>query len=104
MVLFIVVSVASDGRGEDCCGRDGGAPIPTRACHAAVESVAPAWQSHVAAAETAALPSRNGFRGDRLVEYCLGRRVMKKLPISVSMISGAEAGRIGRALESVREW
>jgi len=33
-----------------------------------------------------------------------GRRTMKKLPISVSMISGAEAGRIGRALESVREW
>src|SRR5215468_1103927 len=33
-----------------------------------------------------------------------GQRAMKKLPISVSMISGAEAGRIGRALESVREW
>ena len=33
-----------------------------------------------------------------------GHRAMKKLPISVSMISGAEAGRIGRALESIREW
>jgi glycosyltransferase involved in cell wall biosynthesis len=29
---------------------------------------------------------------------------MKKLPISVSMISGAEAPRIGRALESVAGW
>jgi glycosyltransferase involved in cell wall biosynthesis len=34
----------------------------------------------------------------------LRRHSMNKLPISVSMISGAEAGRIGRALESVREW
>jgi glycosyltransferase involved in cell wall biosynthesis len=30
--------------------------------------------------------------------------VTKKLPISVSMISGAEAPRIGRALESVTGW
>ena len=29
---------------------------------------------------------------------------MNRLPISVSMISGAEAGRIGRALESVAGW
>ena len=29
---------------------------------------------------------------------------MKRLPISVSMISGAEAGRIGRTLESVVGW
>jgi glycosyltransferase involved in cell wall biosynthesis len=29
---------------------------------------------------------------------------MTKLPISVCMISGAEAGRIGRALASVRDW
>ncbi|HZV35739.1 MAG TPA: glycosyltransferase family 2 protein [Verrucomicrobiae bacterium] len=29
---------------------------------------------------------------------------MDKLPITVSMISGAEAGRIGRALESVAAW
>ncbi len=29
---------------------------------------------------------------------------MKKLPISVCLISGAEAHRIGRALESVAEW
>jgi glycosyltransferase involved in cell wall biosynthesis len=29
---------------------------------------------------------------------------MNKLPITVSMISGAEAGRIGRALESVAGW
>ena len=27
-----------------------------------------------------------------------------RLPISVAMISGADAGRIGRALESVRDW
>lgn len=29
---------------------------------------------------------------------------MNRLPISVCLISGAEAGRIGRALESVAEW
>ena len=29
---------------------------------------------------------------------------MEKLPISVSMISGPEADRIGRALQSVAEW
>src|SRR6266851_631326 len=29
---------------------------------------------------------------------------MTRLPISVTMISGAEAGRIGRALESVVDW
>ena len=29
---------------------------------------------------------------------------MKKLPVSVCIISGAEAGRIGRALESVKDW
>ena len=29
---------------------------------------------------------------------------MTKLPITVSMISGAEAPRIGRALESVAGW
>ena len=29
---------------------------------------------------------------------------MTRLPISVSVISGAEAGRIGRALESVADW
>ena len=29
---------------------------------------------------------------------------MKLLPITVSMISGAEASRIGRALESVVGW
>jgi len=29
---------------------------------------------------------------------------MSKLPISVCMIAGAEAGRIGRALESVAGW
>src|SRR5258706_6407173 len=29
---------------------------------------------------------------------------MNRLPISVCMISGAEASRIGRALESVAEW
>jgi len=29
---------------------------------------------------------------------------MKKLPITVAMIAGAEASRIGRALESVAEW
>src|SRR5258708_7602913 len=29
---------------------------------------------------------------------------MKKLPISVCMVSGAEAHRIGRALESVSGW
>jgi len=29
---------------------------------------------------------------------------MTKLPISVSMVSGAEASRIGRALASVADW
>ena len=29
---------------------------------------------------------------------------MNRLPISVSMISSAEAGRIGRTLESVTGW
>ena len=29
---------------------------------------------------------------------------MNKLPISVCIISGAEAGRIGRALKSVADW
>jgi glycosyltransferase involved in cell wall biosynthesis len=32
------------------------------------------------------------------------KRAMKQLPITVSMISGAEASRIGRALESVAGW
>ncbi len=29
---------------------------------------------------------------------------MKKLPISVCMVAGAEAGRIGAALATVAEW
>ena len=32
------------------------------------------------------------------------RPAMKKFPVSVCMVSGAEAGRIGRALESVVGW
>jgi glycosyltransferase involved in cell wall biosynthesis len=34
----------------------------------------------------------------------LEQRAMNKLPISVAMISGAEAHRIGRSLDSVAEW
>jgi glycosyltransferase involved in cell wall biosynthesis len=50
-------------------------------------------------------------RGDLLAqhEHLCARKTaavlaMKKLPICVSMISAAEAGRIGRALESVAGW
>src|SRR4029077_17655024 len=40
----------------------------------------------------------------RTVKLLHLEQAMKKLPISVSMVSGAEAGRIGRALGSVAEW
>ena len=45
------------------------------------------------------LHNSSRLNGPRLVPL-----TMKKLPISVCMVSGAEAHRIGRALESVADW